>query len=132
MAAAVTAGYGPRMASRVRSISRTGSRGDHQLNGTVRCDLIPGGRSLTEHHARRHVVRAAVLDGDLRVGDNCADDCLRLDQVHASDRGHARLAPLHDSHGKRELVDLAFASAKRFAHPPDGSVNWRRGTLAGT
>jgi hypothetical protein len=65
-------------------------RGDRQLNVTARCHLIPGGRSLTNHHARRRLARVAVLDGDLRIGDSCADDRLRLCQVHADDRGHAR------------------------------------------
>jgi hypothetical protein len=65
-------------------------RGDRQLNVTARRHRIPGDRSLTNHYARRCRSPIAVLDGDLRIGDSCADDRLRLCQVHANDHGHAR------------------------------------------
>lgn len=65
-------------------------RGDLQLNVTARCHRIPGDRSLTNHRARRCGARVAVLNGDFRIGESCADDRLRLCQVHANDQGHAR------------------------------------------
>jgi hypothetical protein len=65
-------------------------RGDRQLNVTARCQLVPGGRSLTNHNARGQPARVALLDGDLRIGDSRADDRLRPYQVRANDQGHAR------------------------------------------
>ena len=61
-------------------------RGDRQLNVTATCHLIPGGRALTNHRAGRHPARVAVLDSDLRIGDELGEN----DQVLVVLRGDER------------------------------------------